>query len=42
MIAPGRFKHGARNRFQTKLIYTAALAANRYEIGRAESPAEMS
>src|SRR4030095_11368296 len=35
MIAPGRFKQDIRNIFQTKLIYTAALVANRYEIGRA-------
>jgi hypothetical protein len=42
MIASGRFKQSARNAFQAKLIYTATLAANCYEIGRAESPVEMS
>jgi hypothetical protein len=42
MIASGCFKQDARNIFQTELIYTAALAANCYEIDRAESPVEMS
>ena len=42
MIASGRFKQSARNAFQAKLIYTATLAANCYEMGRAESPVEMS
>ncbi len=42
MIAPSRFKQSARGSVQTKLIYTATLAANCYEISRAESPVEMS
>jgi hypothetical protein len=42
MIASGCFKQDARNAFQAKLIYTATLAANCYEIDRAESPVEMS
>ncbi len=42
MMASGRFKQSARNAFQAKLIYTATLAANCYEIRRAESPVEMS
>jgi hypothetical protein len=42
MIASGCFKQDARNIFQTELIYAAALAANCYEIARAESSIEMS
>src|SRR2546430_13003570 len=42
MIASSRFKQSARGSVQTKLIYTATLAANCYEIGRAESTVKMS
>ena len=34
MIASSRFRQDARNAFQVKLIYTATLAANCYEIDR--------
>jgi hypothetical protein len=42
MIAPSGFEQDARNIFQAKLVYAAALAANCYEIGRAESSVKMS
>ena len=42
MIASSRFKQSARGSVQAKLIYTATLAANCYEIGRAESTVKMS
>src|SRR2546430_17453621 len=42
MIPSSHFKQSARNSFQAKLIYTATLTANCYEIGRAESTVKMS
>ena len=42
MISARRFEQDVRNTIGTKLIYTAVLAADCYEIGRAESPVEMS
>ena len=42
MISTRRFEQDVRNTIGTKLIYTAVVAADCDEIGRTESPVEMS